>query len=69
MKLVFNIMSATSFVITLFLLSVLVYSNITKQKRLDENRKFVEETIEEQVNRQIRGSMPQVTGPVYVPNK
>ena len=62
-------MSATSFVITLFLLSVLVYSNITKQKRLDENRKFVEETIEEQVNRQIRGSMPQVTGPVYVPNK
>ena len=69
MKLVFNIMSATSFVITLFLLSVLVYSNITKQKRLDENRKFVEETIEEQVNRQLRGSMPQVTGPVYVPNK
>ena len=48
MKLVFNIMSATSFVITLFLLSVLVYSNITKQKRLDENRKFVEETIEKQ---------------------
>ena len=69
MKLVFNIMSATSFAISLFLLSVLVYSNITKQKRLDENRKFVEETIEEQVNRQIRGSMPQVTGPVYVPNK
>jgi hypothetical protein len=70
MKLIFNIMSATSFVGVAFLISMTVYTNITKQTRIDENRKFIESVIEKQVNTQIKQSMPPVTGQVYVnPNK
>tara|TARA_B100001057_G_scaffold224736_1_gene225036 strand:+ start:291 stop:503 length:213 start_codon:yes stop_codon:yes gene_type:complete len=70
MKLIFNIMSATSFVGVAFLISMTVYTNITKQARIDENRKFIESVIEKQVNTQIKQSMPPVTGQVYVnPNK
>ena len=70
MKLIFNIMSATSFVGVVFLISMTVYTNITKQTRIDENRKFIESVIEKQVNTQIKQSMPPVTGQVYVnPNK
>ena len=70
MKLIFNIMSAKSFVGVAFLISMTVYTNITKQTRIDENRKFIESVIEKQVNTQIKQSMPPVTGQVYVnPNK
>ena len=70
MKLIFNIMSATSFVGVVFLISMTVYTNLTKQTRIDENRKFIESVIEKQVNTQIKQSMPPVTGQVYVnPNK
>lgn len=70
MKLIFNIMSATSFVGVAFLIGMTVYTNITKQTRIDENRKFIESVIEKQVNTQIKQSMPPVTGQVYVnPNK
>lgn len=69
MKLIFNIMSATSFVGVAFLISMTVYTNITKQTRIDENRKFIESVIEKQVLTQIRESMPTQSGSVYVPNK
>ena len=69
MKLIFNIMSAVSFVGILFLTSVLVYSNITKEKRLLENRKYMENVIEKQVIQQIRESMPNQSGGVNVGNK
>ena len=69
MKLIFNIMSATSFVGVVFLFSMTVYTNITKQTRIDENRKFIESVIEKQVLTQIRESMPTQSGSVYVPNK
>ena len=69
MKLIFNIMSATSFVGVVFLISMTVYTNITKQTRIDENRKFIESVIEKQVLTQIRESMPKESGGVYVPNK
>tara|TARA_B100001094_G_scaffold52805_1_gene48277 strand:+ start:114 stop:323 length:210 start_codon:yes stop_codon:yes gene_type:complete len=69
MKLIFNIMSATSFVGVVFLISMTVYTNITKQTRIDENRKFIESVIEKQVLTQIRESMPTQSGSVYVPNK
>ena len=68
MKLIFNIMSAVSFVGILFLSSVLVYSNVTKDKRLLKNRKFMEKVIEQQVNIQIRESMPNQSGGVNVGN-
>ena len=69
MKLIFNIMSAVSFVGILFLSSVLVYSNITKDKRLLKNRKYMETVIEKQVIQQIRESMPNQSGGVNVGNK
>jgi len=69
MKLIFNIMSATSFVGVVFLISMTVYINLTKQSRIDENRKFIESVIEKQVLTQIRKSMPKESGGVYVPNK
>ena len=68
MKLIFNIMSVVSFVGILFLSSVLVYSNVTKDKRLLKNRKFMEKVIEQQVNIQIRESMPNQSGGVNVGN-
>ena len=68
MKLIFNIMSVVSFVGILFLSSVLVYSNVTKDKRLLKNRKFMEKVIEQQVNIQIRESMPIQSGGVNVGN-
>ena len=68
MKLIFNIMCAVSFVGILFLSSVLVYSNVTKDKRLLKNRKFMEKVIEQQVNIQIRESMPNQSGGVNVGN-
>ena len=69
MKLIFNIMSATSFVGVVFLISMTVYTNITKQTRIDENRKFIESVIEKQVLTQIRESMPKESGGVNVGNK
>jgi len=69
MKLIFNIMSATSFVGVVFLISMTVYINLTKQSRIDENRKFIESVIEKQVLTQIRESMPKETGGVNVGNK
>ena len=69
MKLIFNIMSATSFVGVVFLISMTVYINLTKQSRIDENRKFIESVIEKQVLTQIRESMPIESGGVNVGNK
>ena len=69
MKLIFNIMSATSFVGVVFLISMTVYTNFTKQSRIDENRKFIESVIEKQVSTQIRESMPNESGGVNVGNK
>ena len=69
MKLIFNIMSATSCVGVVFLISMTVYINLTKQSRIDENRKFIESVIEKQVLTQIRESMPNESGGVNVGNK
>ena len=62
-------MSATSFVGVVFLISMTVYINLTKQSRIDENRKFIESVIEKQVLTQIRESMPKESGGVNVGNK
>ena len=65
MKLLFNIMSAASFGISLILVGVIIYLNMTKQQRVDENRKYMLDVIEKMVDPRIQQSMPQVTGPVY----
>ena len=65
MKLLFNIMSVASFGISLILVGVIIYLNMTKQQRVDENRKYMLEVIEKMVDARIQQSMPPVTGPVY----
>ena len=69
MKLIFNIMSAASFGISLILVGVIIYLNITKQQRIDENRKYMLEVIEKMVDTRIQQSMPPTTGKVNVGNK
>ena len=65
MKLLFNIMSAASFGISLILVGVIIYLNMTKQQRVDENRKHMLDVIEKMVDARIQQSMPPVTGPVH----
>ena len=65
MKLLFNIMSAASFGISLILVGVIIYLNMTKQQRVDENRKYMLNVIEKLVDTRIQQSMPKVTGPVH----
>ena len=65
MKLLFNIMSAASFGISLILVGVIIYLNMTKQQRINDNRKYMLNVIEKMVDERIKQSMPTVTGPVY----
>tara|TARA_B100000614_G_scaffold104957_1_gene94551 strand:+ start:103 stop:312 length:210 start_codon:yes stop_codon:yes gene_type:complete len=69
MKLIFNIMSAASFGISLILVGVIIYLNMTKQQRIDENRKYMLDVIEKMVDTRIQQSMPSTTGKVNVGNK
>ena len=69
MKHIFNIMAATSFGLSLFLVGVIIFLNATKQSRIEENRNYMKKIIEEEVSKQIPRSLPRVTGEVYVPNK
>ena len=68
MKLLFNIMSAASFGISLILVGVIIYLNMTKQQRVDENRKYMLDVIEKMVDARIQQSMPKVTVPVLGTN-
>tara|TARA_R100001463_G_C3523404_1_gene221006 strand:- start:8 stop:217 length:210 start_codon:yes stop_codon:yes gene_type:complete len=69
MNLVFKIMIISSFGLSLLLVGVIIFLNATKQSRIEENRFYMQKIIKEEVSKQIPRSMPQVTGPVYVPNK
>jgi hypothetical protein len=42
---------------------------MTKQQRVDENRKYMLDVIEKMVDARIQQMMPDVTGPVYGTNK
>jgi len=69
MNLVFKIMIISSFGLSLLLVGVIIFLNATKQSRIEENRFYMQKIIKDEVSKQIPRSMPQVTGPVYVPNK
>ena len=60
----FKIMTGVSFGISLILVGVIIYLNMTKQQRVDENRKYMIDVIEKIVDTRIQQSMPKVTGPV-----
>ena len=61
----FKIMTGVSLGLSLALVGVIIYLNMTKQQRVDENRKYILDVIEKMVDTRIQQSMPNVTGPVY----
>ena len=64
MKNIFNIMSAASFAGVLFMISMLVYVNITKASREERNMQYIQNVVDEAVRKQIIEMMPLQTGKV-----
>ena len=68
-SLLFKIGVSLSLGVNLFVFSALLYNLKMYDKRVDENRKFIKDTIIEEVYKQIKFVMPKESGGVYVPNK
>ena len=64
MKNIFNIMSATSFAGVLFIITMLVYVNVTRAGREEKNKQYIESVVDERVYQMIKSSMPESTGKV-----
>ena len=64
MKNIYNIMSAVSFAGVLFMISMLVYVNITKASREERNKQYIESVVDKAVLEQIVERMPLQTGKV-----
>ena len=64
MKNIYNIMSAVSFAGFLFMISMLVYVNITKAGREERNKQYIQDVVKEEVLEQIVERMPLQTGKV-----
>ena len=61
----FKIMTGVSLGLSLALVGIIIYLNMTKQQRINDNRKYMLNVIEKMVDERIKQSMPTVTGPVY----
>ena len=61
----FKIMTGVSLGLSLALVGVIIYLNMTKQQRINDNRKYMLNVIEKMVDERIQQSMPKVTGPVH----
>ena len=68
-SLLFKIGVGVSLGVNLFVFSALLYNLKMYDKRVDENRKFIKDTIIEEVYKQIKFVIPKESGGVYVPNK
>ena len=68
-SLFFKIGVGISVGINLFIFTALLYNINRYDKRVEENRKWLKETIEKEVYDQIKFVMPKESGGVYVPNK
>ena len=69
MKLFYKIGLGLLVATNLFFITTLVYSMIRYDTRVENNRKFIADTIKEEVEKQIPRSLPSSTGGVYVPNR
>ena len=69
MKLLLKIGVGVSIALNLFVFTVAIYGIKTREARVEENRKWLKETIIEEVYKQIKFVMPKESGGVYVPNK
>ena len=68
-SLLFKIGVGVSLGINLFMFAALLYNINRYDERVEENRKWLKETIIEEVYKQIKFVMPKESGGVYVPNK
>ena len=64
MKLLIKIGVGVSVALNLFVFTVAMYGLITREARVEENRKWLKETIEEEVYKQIEFVMPKQSGDV-----
>ena len=64
MKNIYNIMSTASFAGVLFMISMLVYVNITKASREERNMQYIQDVVDKAVLEQIVERMPLQTGKV-----
>ena len=64
MKNIFNIMSAVSCAGVLFIITMLVYVNVTRAGREEKNKQYIESVVDERVYQMIKSSMPETTGKV-----
>ena len=69
MKLFYKIGLGLLVATNLFFIATLVFSMIRYDSRVEKNRKWLKETIIEEVYKQIKFVMPKESGGVYVPNK
>ena len=63
-SLLFKIGVGVSVALNLFVFTVSMYGLMTQEKRVDENRKFIKDTIIEEVYKQIKFVMPKQSGGV-----
>ena len=64
MKNIFNIMSAVSCAGVLFIITMLVYVNVTRVGREEKNKQYIQSVVDERVYQMIKSSMPESTGKV-----
>ena len=64
MKILIKIGIGVSLGVNLFIFSALLYNLKMYDKRVDENRKFIKDTIVEEVYKQIKFVMPKQSGGV-----
>ena len=64
MKILIKIAIGVSLGVNLFIFSALLYNLKMYDKRVDENRKFIKDTIIEEVYKQIKFVMPKQSGGV-----
>jgi len=69
MKILIKIGIGASVALNVFIIVLTSYVWLNAEKRFNENRKWLRETIEKEVYDQIKFVMPKQSGGVYVPNK
>ena len=69
MNLVSKIAIGASALANISVIILLAYTHLTYDKKVENNRKWLKETIEKEVYDQIKFVMPKESGGVYVPSK
>jgi hypothetical protein len=68
-SLLIKIAIGASALANIFVMCLLAYTNLTYDKKVEDNRKWLKGEIKDEVVRQIRESMPNESGGVNVGNK